>query len=191
MGTTYFRRYRMEISLDDREFPTPALPERYGWVAWNDALIERHSLVKFDSFRGEVDSQVFASLGQVEGCRRLMSEIAGHEAFLPPATWMITFQSDAGLPQHDCATIQGLKRTASLGAIQNVGVIPEHRGFGLGRAIVLRALQGFQQAGLQRVYLEVTASNLPAVRLYQSIGFRLTRTMYKAVDQVVRQAAAL
>ncbi|MCA9071315.1 MAG: GNAT family N-acetyltransferase, partial [Planctomycetaceae bacterium] len=65
--------------------------------------------------------------------------------------------------------------------VQNVGVIPEHRGLGLGRALVLRSLEGFRSTGLKRVYLEVTADNKQAVTLYQSIGFKLTRTLYKAV----------
>ncbi|MFP6769566.1 MAG: GNAT family protein [Planctomycetaceae bacterium] len=48
--------------------------------------------------------------------------------------------------------------------------------------MVLKNLAGFREAGLQRVYLEVTAENLPAVQLYDSLGFRLVRTMYKAVQ---------
>ncbi len=47
--------------------------------------------------------------------------------------------------------------------------------------MVLKNLEGFRSAGLERVYLEVTAENLPAVSLYDSLGFRLVRTMYKAV----------
>ena len=46
---------------------------------------------------------------------------------------------------------------------------------------MLKNLAGFRDVGLERVYLEVTAENLPAVSLYDSLGFRLVRTMYKAV----------
>jgi ribosomal protein S18 acetylase RimI-like enzyme len=53
---------------------------------------------------------------------------------------------------------------------------------GLGRALVLKSLHGFRRAGMQRVYLEVTAENTPAVELYRSIGFRLKRTMFKSVE---------
>lgn len=183
MATNYFRRYRMEFELEGRELPAPRLPDGYQWVQWSPDHVERHALVKFDSFRSEIDSRVFASLSHLDGCRRLMSEIARQSTFLPSSTWLVRFQPDPELDGHDCATIQGLARTEQLGAIQNVGVVPEHRGFGLGRAIVLRSLHGFREAGLKRVYLEVTSNNSPAVLLYRSIGFRLTRTMYKAVDQ--------
>ena len=59
--------------------------------------------------------------------------------------------------------------------------MPGCRGQGLGRSLVLKNLAGFRDVGLERVYLEVTAENLPAVSLYDSLGFRLVRTMYKAV----------
>ena len=67
------------------------------------------------------------------------------------------------------------------GSIQNIGVVPEHRGLGLGRALVVKSLQGFALAGIERVVLEVTANNLTAVELYRSLGFRVVRTMYRVV----------
>ena len=44
------------------------------------------------------------------------------------------------------------------------------------------ALNGFRQAGLRRVYLEVTAQNQNALRLYKRLGFTRVRTVYKAVE---------
>jgi len=111
-----------------------------------------------------------------------MAEIVGQEGFVPEATWLIAFQPADRLKPVDCGTIQGVGRPGGVGAIQNVGVVPEHRGLGLGRALMLKALRGFRDAGLHRVYLEVTASNRPAVHLYCSLGFRLTRTMYKPLE---------
>jgi ribosomal protein S18 acetylase RimI-like enzyme len=47
---------------------------------------------------------------------------------------------------------------------------------------VEKALQGFQLANLHRAFLEVTADNTSAIRIYRSIGFRRATTLYKAVD---------
>jgi hypothetical protein len=63
-----------------------------------------------------------------------------------------------------------------------VGTTPEHRNRGIGKALVAKALCGFQMAGINRVYLEVTAQNSGAVRLYRRIGFRHVKTVYKAVE---------
>lgn len=177
----YFRRYRMEFDFAQTPLEEATLPEGYRWLPWHRRFLDRHSQVKFASFSAEIDSQVFPCLGELSGCRKLMRDICGQESFLPEATWLITYRFDDWSAIVDCATIQGLVKSPTLGAVQNVGVVPEHRGQGLGRALVLRSLAGFRSSGLRRVYLEVTAENQQAVSLYQSIGFQHTRTMYKAV----------
>lgn len=179
---TYFRRFRMEIDLREAELPIPCLPEGYFWTAWNPNLVERHAETKYSSFTGELDSRVFPCLGDPTGCARLMQEIASQSSFLPEATWLISFQSFEDNLIHDVGTIQGLAHTSMVGAIQNVGVVPEHRSQGLGRALVIQCLHGFRHIGIPRVSLEVTADNQMAIHLYKTIGFRVVRTMYRNAE---------
>lgn len=186
----FFRRYRMEIRVADAPLPPPVLPHGYGFVRWRPELLDRHSAALYESFRGELDANVFPCFGDAAACRRLTADITGQKAFVPQATWLVTRRT---MPDDfyfaDCGTIQGLAASSALGAIQNVGVTPDARGLGLGRAIVLRALHGFRAAGMRRVYLEVTADNGPAVELYRSLGFRVLRTMYKAATAAPVDAA--
>lgn len=179
---TYVRRFRMEIDLANRHDAHATLPDGYQWLAWHPSLLQRHAAAKYHSFHDEIDSRVFPCLGSMHGCSKLMQEIARQDTFLPTATWLITQDGDVRRGMLDCGTIQGLAHTAAVGAVQNVGVHPEHRGLGLGRALVLKALEGFRKAGLRRVYLEVTGENTPAVELYRSLGFEHARTMYKVVE---------
>jgi ribosomal protein S18 acetylase RimI-like enzyme len=178
MPMTYFKRLRMEIKLRHKEFPEPVLPEGYVWCAWHPVLTEAHARVKCESFRGEIDSLLFPALGEVSGCRRLMREISVRSGFVAPATWLICRQPAEG-GRFPVATIQGVHTGWGRGAIQNVGVVPDHRGLGLGRAILIKSLLGFQKYGIRRVILEVTADNRPALELYQTLGFRHRRTTYK------------
>lgn len=178
----YFRRFRMEFCFAERTLPDPVLPAGYEFVPWDPRDIDRHARAKYLSFHSELDALVFPCLSRLETCRRLMLEIAGQRTFLPEATWLLCYRSDERqLTPLDCGTIQGLANGRDAGSIQNVGVVPEHRGQGLGRALVLQALRGFQQRGLKRVYLEATAENTPAIELYRTIGFRLIRTSYREV----------
>lgn len=174
----FFKRYRMEIRLDETPVVSPVLPDGYIWRAWDEADVERHALTKYRSFRDELDAEVFSCLGEYYGCLRLMSDIASQETFLGPATWLVCRVGNGELPQ-DCGTIQGIGAPNQFGSIQNIGVVPEHRGLGLGRALVMKSLEGFLSARVNRVVLEVTASNVTAVELYRSLGFRITRTMYR------------
>ncbi|MGQ0636097.1 MAG: GNAT family N-acetyltransferase [Planctomycetaceae bacterium] len=189
MGVTYYKRFRMEIDLSRSRLPAAELPPEYEFVAWNAVLLERHAEAKFESFRAELDSDVFPCLGDLSGCRHLMSEIVQRATFVPQATWLISWTGDGR--HEDCGTIQGVVQGGHWGAVQNVGVPPHFRGLGLGRALVLKALDGFRRAGVSRVYLEVTARNLAAVALYRSIGFRLARTTYRAVERGTEAYAVL
>ena len=173
---TYFKRFKMEIDLHDACRIVPALPDEFRWVAWEESLLDVHAEVMFRSFQNEIDALVFPSLGNRRGCSLLMQEIRHKPGFLPQATWLVA--SAAGY----CGCIQGLWERSGLGAIQNLGVTPGHRGRGLGRALLLQAIQGFVRAGLVRAWLEVTAQNDGAVRLYHGLGFRRRKTLYKAVD---------
>nr|WP_298964741.1 GNAT family N-acetyltransferase [uncultured Halomonas sp.] len=53
-----------------------------------------------------------------------------------------------------------------------MGLIPEWRGMGLGRALLNSALALAQQSGTQEVVLAVDEVNVPAKRLYQQAGFK-------------------
>jgi ribosomal protein S18 acetylase RimI-like enzyme len=152
------------------------LCDGYRWIAWEEGLREAHADVMVRSFQGEIDSLIFPSLGDCTGSGVLMYEIRSKSGFLPQATWLL-----ASVDGY-CGCVQGLKERSGLGAIQNLAVTPGHRGRGLGRALLLEALHGFRRAGLDRAGLEVTAQNDGAVRLYQRLGFRRRKTLYKAVE---------
>ncbi len=64
-----------------------------------------------------------------------------------------------------------------LGGIYGLGVLPEHRKKGLGRAILTMAVQWLKGAGAQEVMLQVVTDNLNALRLYESCGFETTSVM--------------
>lgn len=183
MATTYFKRLRMEISLHRADLGSLQLPEPYEWRAWHPVLAEAHAQVKCSSFRGEIDEVLFPALGDVIGCRRLMRDISLRRGFVPTSTWLICRKADEFGGPHPVATIQGVQAGWRRGCIQNVGVVPEHRGLGLGRALVLKSLAGFRERGITRVSLEVTADNRPALRLYEQLGFRHRRTSYRSVAQ--------
>lgn len=52
-----------------------------------------------------------------------------------------------------------------------MGVLRAHRRQGVGRGLLTTTLAGARAFGLERVELEVFASNTPAIRLYAEFGF--------------------
>jgi len=182
MGLTYFKRYRMEIDLPGRQYPWAQLPPGYRFVPWDDSLVGVHAETKYLSFRDEIDANVFPCLGEQPGCQRLMAEIAQKPGFLPEATWLLAHIDEANRRKEYCGTVQGIRDRAGLGAIQNLGIVPAYRGRGLGTCLMIRSLEGFRQAGLCRVHLEVTAENEGAIRLYWRLGFVTVKTVFKVAE---------
>jgi ribosomal protein S18 acetylase RimI-like enzyme len=179
----YFKRYRMEIDLDG--LPHPELPDGYEFLGWHPSLLDTHAEALYTCFFQGVDTIVFPSLGDRVGCRCLMTEIIRRPGFEPWATWLLTVGSEP------VGTVQGIRERSGMGAIQNIGIVWTHRGHGLGSALLLQALHGFRLSGLGRVFLEVTAENDSAVRLYRRLGFRRRKTLYKAVEVSQSNEAAL
>lgn len=178
MKISYFKRFKMEIDLTDLPC-VPLLPAGFAFVRWEEALLEVHAEVKFRCFQDEIDGTVFPNLATRAGCSRLMTAIRRKPGFLGDATWLLTCADGY------CGTVQGVHdRTLRMGAIQNLGITPPFRGLGLGSILLRQALEGFRLHGLGRAYLEVTAQNDAAIRLYRQLGFRCRKTVYKAVERV-------
>lgn len=59
------------------------------------------------------------------------------------------------------------------GFIQSVKVVPEHRGKGIGRKLVERAIESFRKRGMERV--EAVASKKEAIKLFEGMGFKQVR----------------
>jgi ribosomal protein S18 acetylase RimI-like enzyme len=181
MGLTYFKRYRMELDLQRSLFDAPSCPFDYQLLPFGEHLIREHALAKFLSFRHELDVNVFPCLGRRDGCLQLMREITKRSGFVPESTWLLRYADPESGCVEPVGTVQGLQHDG-WGAIQNLGICPQHRGLGLGTFMLRMAAKGFQSVGLERMHLEVTTDNTAALRLYERLGFRRAKVVYKAVE---------
>lgn len=92
------------------------------------------------------------------------------------------YRQDAQAPEHWYAVsyqqaLVGVLLLAARPALDRwelllMGLTPEWRGQGLGRALLNKALSLTQQAGIAEVMLAVDELNLPARRIYQQAGFK-------------------
>jgi ribosomal protein S18 acetylase RimI-like enzyme len=72
------------------------------------------------------------------------------------------------------------------GWVQSIAVVPEHRGKGLGRALLLASMAALKQAGFKRVYLSADTENESgALQLYSSAGFAIDSRMIVYLRTVI------
>ena len=158
------------------------MPPGYRLLAWHPDRLADHAEAKFLSFRHEIDADVFSCLGDSDGCFKLMEEISD--------TRRISARSNlAGrMYNGDGTNDRVLRHDPGRPRFAPPGWHPKHRHHAAtsapraGFRAIFAALAGFQQVGLPRAYLEVTAQNEPAVRLYRNLGFVRTKTLYKTVE---------
>src|SRR3954453_5807421 len=58
-----------------------------------------------------------------------------------------------------------------------IGVVPDHRGSGVGESLTRRLLDEAREAGAREIVLEVIVENAPAIALYEKLGFARTREL--------------
>ncbi len=70
-----------------------------------------------------------------------------------------------------------LQLDGALGGIYGLGVLPQYRGRGLGRAVLSGSVGLLRKAGAEGIMLQVATENERALHLYASCGFQTTSTM--------------
>lgn len=66
------------------------------------------------------------------------------------------------------------------GWVEGIGTVPEWRGRGLGKSLLLHALHSFKSAGIEMMLADVDAQGpSPATRLFESAGFTVRDRMYQ------------
>ncbi|MCR9129181.1 MAG: ribosomal protein S18-alanine N-acetyltransferase [Alphaproteobacteria bacterium] len=67
-----------------------------------------------------------------------------------------------------------VRAVAGEAEILTIGVLPEARGSGLGAQLLSACIEAARKADCERLFLEVSDINAPAVRLYEAAGFTET-----------------
>ena len=167
----YVQRLRMEAPL--RSPPWPDVPAGFILAAWRPDLLRAHAEVKYRSFRHTLDAAIFPNLGVLDGCLKLMRTIAGHDGFVPEATWLMP------RPGRPCGCIQGVGGRRRVGMIQNLAVLPECRGLGAGRPCCGPPCAGSGPPAWPPPSSRCVPATGRAVRLYQAAGFVTRKTLYR------------
>jgi mycothiol synthase len=123
-----------------------------------------------------LNGRAFAKHPEQGGWTRHDLELREREPWFDPAGFFIA--------EHD-GVMTGFHWTkahdSQLGEVYVVGVDPTEQGSGLGRALTLAGLRHLQDLGMVQAMLYVDEDNVPAIRMYERLGFTRARVdaMYR------------
>lgn len=106
---------------------------------------------------------------ELNGKRTIDEILAGHrgQARFDPAFWWLADVDDTSVG----AVLLNETPDAAAWEVAYLGIVPEQRRRGFGRAMALQALHAAGAIGAARLVLAVDERNTPALRLYESLGF--------------------
>jgi mycothiol synthase len=108
-------------------------------------------------------------------------ELREHEPWFDPAGFFLAERDGVLTGFHWTKIPPPDEPDAHLGEVYVVGVDPGQQGTGLGRALTLAGLNYLRERGLPEAMLYVDEDNVPAIRMYEGLGFTRwsTDAMYR------------
>lgn len=161
-------RRRMLLELIGWRRPASTL-EGYRLTPWHVRYLDAAAEVVYRANAGSLDARLYAPFfgDSPAACRHgLLAVLAGRYGSLHQPATQCAFHGP---------TLVGvnlvLAQSDDLASIIEISVDLAHQGHGLGRALMVAALQVLRRDRYERVELAVTDGNAAAIHLYESLGF--------------------
>ncbi len=165
-------RYFMEI---DRETALKLPPAASGvhatFLPWAERYQEEIAHLVAASYKGHVDSEINDQYRTIPGARHFLTNIIkfpGCGQFSPGAS-IVALDDRTG---RVCGACLSSLVSANSGHVTQLCVLPAIRGAKLGYELLRQSLLRLAELGCTTMSLTVTCSNVDAIRLYESTGFR-------------------
>ena len=156
---------------------TPLTPE-IEIRRWTEQDYQHSASVITSAYRSHVDSEINDQYRTLSGSLRFLNNIIrfpGCGTFDPESSLVaVNRRSHALVGVILCSRVR-----YDTGHVTQVCVLPEYRGYGLGKALIAASVRNLSQRKFCGLSLTVTEANGPAVELYKRLGFE-TRRVFDA-----------
>ena len=172
------RRLFMTLGLAEARITEKALTPEVEVRRWTEQDYQPTASVITAAYRNHVDSEINDQYRTLSGSLRFLNNIIrfpGCGTFDPESSFVaVNRKSHALVGVILCSRVR-----YDTGHVTQVCVLPEYRGFGLGKALLAASVRNLMQRKFSGLSLTVTEDNGPAVELYKRLGFA-TRRVFDA-----------
>lgn len=169
-------RFFMTIDAKEAGRLASAPPDfRVTFVPWMERYQEEIAHLVAAAYRGHVDSEINDQYRTIPGARHFLMNIIkfpGCGNFFPAASVVGIDESSGRV----CGVCLASMVSPTSGHVTQLCVLPAARKARLGYELLRLCLLRLVQAGCLSVSLTVTCTNVDAIRLYESVGFRTHAT---------------
>jgi ribosomal protein S18 acetylase RimI-like enzyme len=169
-------RYFMQIDRASvLSLPSKPAAFRASFPTWAERFQEEIARIVAASYKGHVDSEINDQYRTTSGARHFLMNIVkfpGCGRFSPAASVVAIDESTGRV----CGVCLASLISADSGHVTQLCVLPAIRGAHLGYELLRQTLLRLAEIGCASASLTVTCSNLDAIRLYESMGFRSQAT---------------
>ncbi|MBV8898123.1 MAG: GNAT family N-acetyltransferase [Acidobacteriaceae bacterium] len=165
----YFMVTRQDAAA--RLQPIPA-GVRTTFIPWAERYHEEIAHLVSAAYKGHVDSDINDQYRTIPGARQFLTNIIRYPGCgqFSPAASLLALDDRTG---RVCAASLASLVSADSGHVTQLCVLPALRGAHLGYELLRQSLERLAQLGCTTTSLTVTCSNTEAIRLYESMGFRI------------------
>ncbi|HET8825479.1 MAG TPA: GNAT family N-acetyltransferase, partial [Terriglobales bacterium] len=145
---------------------------------WTEQDYQHSASVITSAYRNHVDSEINDQYRTLSGSLRFLNNIIrfpGCGTFDPESSFVALNRKSRAL----VGVILCSRVRYDTGHVTQVCVLPEYRGYGLGKALIAASVKNLTQRKFCGLSLTVTEANGPAVELYKRLGFE-TRRVFDA-----------
>ncbi|MBV8552883.1 MAG: GNAT family N-acetyltransferase [Acidobacteriaceae bacterium] len=169
-------RYFMEVNREAAiALPAKTPAVRVKLLPWTERYQEEIAHLVSAAYRGHVDSEINDQYRTIPGARHFLTNIVKYPGcgnFSQHAS-VIAVDDNTG---RVCGVCLASLVSAHSGHITQLCILPALRQARLGYELLRQSLLRLVEAGCTSVSLTVTCSNVDAIRLYESVGFRTLNT---------------
>ena len=153
------------------KLPEAAVNSRVAFLPWAERNHEEIAHLVAAAYKGHVDSEINDQYRTVPGARHFLTNIVKYPGcgnFSPDASTVAIDEKTGRI----CGACLTSLISSSAGHITQLCILPAIRGQRLGYELLRRSLVRLADLGCATVSLTVTCTNIGAIRLYESAGFR-------------------
>jgi ribosomal protein S18 acetylase RimI-like enzyme len=174
--TRQFMLLDLNKSLETRSGATTGLR----LSRWNDRYFDPCAKLIYLSYANHIDGDINDQYRSKAGALRFLKNIIllpGCGQFVPGASFVLHMPGSDDL----LGAVLTSEVSPGVGHTTQLCVVPGHQGHGLGRALMITAIDALRGLKFHELTLTVTSVNHGAVQLYEKLGFRTLKSFTAGV----------